>query len=178
MRVKNKIIKKSKLVNYVTIVIVISYSLIVSILSTTSTSALAETFVSIRIPNGYSYVYINETAPEFEMAYYIGNKGIYDLSECLIEVKLDVEFYKDSELTTSRFNFVSVKEYLPYICGSTFQEGLIKARIQNFNLSLIENFYDEVNLSKPLSFKMDLELRGYYFLKLIYFEINTKNITI
>lgn len=178
MKVIEKIKKmpRKKLVSRILLILILIYSLGFTSLFIGLSLSLFTTLESINIPDSYLMISLVPENPSLNTSYRISNKGFSDISDFTVDFKVNLmyfEMYSDNE-TQKEIFFKSEK--VNKIDPWQNYESNIEGSSEFFNETNLYSFWNNVNLSRPFYYILDINITGKYCLGIIPFRINIDNL--
>jgi len=167
---KLKSLKFRNHINLIFIVVLFSYSIILTLLLPSIYVGIDKTVSSVHFPSSFIEKEFNSTDPWIEVSFLIKNYNRFDL---------------DFELTTSIYaqyfpeNSLNMKESTIFHSSSTFHgisydetcPKVLNFSSSYFDLPMLTAFYTSVNVSMPYTFFIDAQFQGSYLANLMSFTI-------
>lgn len=167
-----KVLKKSKKFGIIFILFMLVYGLIFISLFYSVSIALFKTIQSIQVPDNYFLVNLELDNLEFRTTFSISNKGPYDLTDFRIELSTDIIYYLEySDDVMVRDNIFSINIYYGKIPGISDYHGTIEGDQDNFNMTSMNDFWSYANVSKDLTFLIDIKFYGKYYFGMVPFSV-------
>jgi len=164
-------IKRTKLISYILLIIILIYGLSFSILFIIVSNSVLKTIGSIRIPYDYYLGNLDPSNPELEFSFRIKNMGFTDIADFSISVSEDLLFFEQLNETERRVTIFHQIEYYGTISPMKNFIRIFVGNDTNFNKVVLNNFWDKVNLSKGVRDLLTIEMKGYTFFGLVPFKI-------
>jgi len=164
-------IRSSKKIGLIFSFIMLIYGLIFISLFYSVSLALFQTIESIRIPDDYFFVNLDSDNLEFRTTFSISNRGPYDLTGFRIELSTEIIYYLEYSDNLTRGNIFSINEYYGRISGMRNYHGSIECDQEHFNMTVINDFWSYGNMSKDLTFLIDIKIYGKYYFGIVPFSI-------
>ncbi|KKM13184.1 hypothetical protein LCGC14_1718860 [marine sediment metagenome] len=161
---------KHKLIVRGLLLIIILYSVIVASVVFSVSLSVFKTMENMKIPDNLQISLIPED-PLLQASYKINNNGFSDISNLVIDLKVDLSYYEDYTGNEIREQLFFKSETVEKIDPWQNYEATIEGGFEYFNVTVIELFWDNANLSRPIDYLLDIGVTGNFFLGLIPFKI-------
>lgn len=162
---------RKKLVGNFLLLVILIYSIVfISVFFSLSIS-LFKTIGSINIPDKYLSISLVSENPSLNASYSISNKGFSDTSNLVIDFKVDLYYFELYNENGTRENLFFKTEKVKKVNPWQHYESVIKGDADYFNKPNLFYFWNNVNLSKPFSYILDINITGKYCLGFIPFKI-------
>ncbi len=161
---------KHKLISNSLLLIVVLYSVIVSSVIFSVSTSVFKTIENMKIPDNLLVSLIPED-PLLQASYKISNKGFSDISNLVIDLKVDLcysEEYTNNEIREQLF-FKSEK--VTKINPWQNYEATLEGGSEYFNVTVIESLWDNANFSRPVFYLLDIRITGSFSFGMIPFTI-------
>lgn len=168
---KFKNLKRSKKFGIIFILFMLVYGIIFMSLFYSVSIALFKTIESVRVPDDYFLVNLESNNLEFRTTFSISNRGPYDLTDFRVELSTDIIYYLEYSDDMVRDNIFSIDIYYGKISGMSNYHGAIEGDQDNFNMTTMNDFWSFANMSKDLTFLIDIKFDGKYYFGMIPFSI-------
>lgn len=175
-RIKNR--KKSKLISYFLLFVIIVYSLTFAILYFSVSIALIHTINSIRIPDNYILINLDPLNPHLKLPFTVTNKGHFELSKFRINVSINIMYYTISNNTkVEREIFMNCQDFKDVGPKQKFS-AIFEGNAIYFEIYALEDYWANANFSSEIIYFFNIKITGKYFLNLIPFKIEINNLSL
>jgi hypothetical protein len=169
MWIKKKI-RNFKLISRGLLLIVVIYSVIFASLVFSLSVSVYKTIENMEIPDSLMISLVPED-PLLQASYKIPNKGFSDISNLVIDFKVDL-FYSEKVTNNERREKLFFKsETVTKINPWQNYEANLEGGSEYFNVAAIELFWDSANFSKPVFYLLDINITGRFLFGMIPFKI-------
>jgi len=161
---------KHKLVSRSLLLIIVIYSVIFASVVFSLSASVFKTIENMKIPDHLMVSLVPED-PLLQASYKIPNKGFSDISNLVIDLKVDLcysEEYTNNEIREQLF-FKS--ETVTKINPWQNYEATLEGGSEYFNVTVIELFWDNVNFSRPVFYLLDINITGSFWFGMIPFKV-------
>lgn len=173
MKFLNKIreMQRKKLVCKILLLIILIYSAIFSSIFLGLSLSLFETIGSISIPDDQLLISLVPENPLLRTSYKISNKGFSDVSNLVINFKVDIYYFEMGNNSETRDNLFFKTEKVRKVDPWQRFESNLEGGSEFFNLEKLNYFWRNANLSKPFFYILNINITGKYCLGLMPFKI-------
>jgi len=168
---KIKDIKKSRLISYLLLVIILVYGLSFSILFSFALDSVFSIIKSVKVPNGYYLSDLDPLDPKFEVAFYIDNRGFWDISGFSIDISESILYFENNNSEPTSSLVFQKQVFIGKILSGRIFSDIIHSNYSDFNIGLLEDFANTVNMSRGIYEFLSVSIRGKYFIGLIPFKV-------
>lgn len=161
---------KHKLIGRSLLLIIVLYSIIATSVIFSVSVSVFKTIENMKIPDDLLISLIPED-PLLQASYKINNQGFSDISNLVIDLKVDLYYSEDYTNNEIREQLFFKRETVAKIDPWQNYEATLEGGSEHFNVTVIELFWDNANFSKPISYLLDINITGNFFLGLIPFKI-------
>lgn len=150
------------------------YSASFSTIFYSASTSLYTNLANIVIPDRYLLTVLDPENPELRMPYIIPNDGIYDYTEFILNVSMDLQYIdkiNDSEINLHVFS----KEINFNIAPMHVLTDIFRGDIDDFDTEALEFYQNTVNDTILTRFMLDFIFKGKYCNGVISFYISIKN---
>ena len=99
------------------------------------------------------------------------NEGFSEISNLVIDFKVDLYYFELYNENGTRENLFFKKEKVKNIDPCQHYKSVIEGDSEYFNTTNLLYFWNNVNLSRPFSYILDIKITGKYCLRFIPFKI-------
>jgi len=169
-------LNKNQKISYLFLFVIIGYSTTVSLHVVYEFSVINSTLGTLAIPNGFYLTNFSTPEPEFQISVGFSNLGFLDITDIEMNVSLILSYNYLPENLTVYDTFFSKHINYGSVTGSSKLNFTIKSEINDFNVSKLMLFWDNVINSSDIKFLMDVQFNCRFYFGLIPFTIHAKNI--
>jgi hypothetical protein len=166
---------RKKLVNRVILLVILIYSIVFTSLIFSLSISLFKIIGGIRIPENLIISLVPES-PLLRASYSVSNDGFSDVSNIIIDFKVDINYFEMDNDTETRADLFFKSEGINRINPWQNYEAFIEGGSEYFDISNLQYFWNNANLSKPFYYILNINITGKYCLGIIPFRINIKNL--
>jgi len=170
--------RKQKKVGILLKVIPIIFGIIISSTFQASYIGILKTIEKIVVPYSFIENNFNETAPFIRFSFFIQNKHAFPIEKLEVESQVNVLYYANESILPSLILIYEQKFVFFNIFTETYIFRELNGTESNFNIPVLNIFWMNVNLSKKVTFYLDVNIRGFLALSLLSFNTRINNINI
>ena len=168
--------KKQKLVSIILLLAILIYSIIFAGLFYSLSVSVFKTVGSISIPDKVLLISLVPENPSLRASYRISNKGFSDISNIIIDFKLDLNYFELDNENETRENLFFKSEKINRINPWQNYESSIEGGPEYFNTTNLFYFWNNVDLNKPFFYILNIKFTGKYCLGIIPFKLIIKDL--
>jgi len=176
MFAKLKNLRKDKKRSIIFSVVILLYSLFSTIYVSSVLISFNETIGSIAIPNGYLKINLTTPYPEYEVSIGLTNKGIYEFTDFSVNISMNLSYLDLSNNQSIYENLFRKYETLNTVLPLTTFNHTIRVNYSSFNITVLEDFWNNYSNATRIQFLMDIIILGRYYYRLIPVKLSMKNL--
>jgi len=169
-------VKGVKLGTIFTIFSVIA-SIVIPITISTTYIGVDQTINSLAFPNGFIKRDFNTSEPWVQYSFFIKN---YNQATLNLELNLEIhaQYYPTGTEQLIQTKIFDIKSTYPQITPAESLSIINNATQTYFDFQALQDFWNDVNSSKPYQFLMNVKFKGTYLFSLITFEVRISSLNI
>ncbi|KKL66921.1 hypothetical protein LCGC14_2140150 [marine sediment metagenome] len=173
---KIKQMQKHKLINKLLILFILIYSIAFISLFSGLSIALFAMLENISIPHEYFFIDFDSSSPLLRAPYKIDNEGFSEITNMDINLSVDLYYTEEYANTEKQVKVFSKIERIKKIKPYNIYEANIEGNSENFNITRLDNFWLNANLSKAYYYLLNIKITGKYHLGIIPFSLIISNL--
>ena len=166
---------KHKLISRSLSLFIVIYSIIVAGVIFSVSVSIFKTIENMKIPDNLLISLVPED-PLLQASYRIPNKGLSDISNVVIDLKVDLCYSEKYTGNERREQLFFKREIVTKINPWQNYKAILEGGPEYFNVTVIESLWDNANFSKPVFYLLDINVTGRFLFGLIPFEISIDNL--
>jgi len=163
--------RKSKLISYIILLIILLYGISFSILFFVISDSILKTIGSIRIPYDYYYGDLDPSSPRLDFSFKIKNMGFTEITDFSVSISEDLIYFEQFNNTEKRVTIFHQLEYYGTIPPMKDYIRLFSGIETNFNKVFLSDFWDKANFSKGVKDLLTIEIKARTFFGILPFRI-------